>query len=156
MAHRRLRYYQRECEGKLITEHLLQALVARLSFVPYCLGWGASIAAAGNAGLVQFLGIKGNVVQEFRFDVREGVKEFMSASTSQSGQTIVFGNYNRFVLFSYNMQRNKWEQVKSPEIPNIYSISALRWKADGSRLASGSVTGAVDLFDACLRRYSNL
>ena len=35
----------------------------------------------------------------------------------------------------------------------MYSVSSIAWKFDGSRLALGTVTGAVDLYDACIRRY---
>ena len=32
-------------------------------------------------------------------------------------------------------------------------MTAVGWKADGSRLAVGNLCGGVDLFDACLRRH---
>ena len=37
-------------------------------------------------------------------------------------------------------------------IPNLYSVTALGWKADGSRLVVASLCGAVDMYDACIRR----
>ena len=40
------------------------------------------------------------------------------------------------------------------QIENLYSVSAVEWKCDGSRLAVGNLCGGVDLFDACLRRHS--
>ena len=39
------------------------------------------------------------------------------------------------------------------QIENLYSITAMEWKADGSKLAVGSLCGGVELFDACLRRH---
>lgn len=39
------------------------------------------------------------------------------------------------------------------QIDNLYSVTAVAWKADGSRLAVGNLCGGVDLFDACLRRH---
>lgn len=37
-------------------------------------------------------------------------------------------------------------------IDNMYTITAVSWKADGSKLALGSVCGALELYDACLRQ----
>ena len=39
------------------------------------------------------------------------------------------------------------------QVENLYSVTAVGWKADGSRLAVGNLCGGVDLFDACLRRH---
>lgn len=39
------------------------------------------------------------------------------------------------------------------QIENLYSVTAMEWKADGSKLAVGSLCGGVELFDACLRRH---
>lgn len=39
------------------------------------------------------------------------------------------------------------------QIENLYSITAVGWKADGSCLAVGNLCGGVDLFDACLRHH---
>ena len=35
----------------------------------------------------------------------------------------------------------------------MYSVTSLGWKADGSRLVVTSLCGAVDMYDACIRRY---
>ncbi len=40
------------------------------------------------------------------------------------------------------------------QIENLYSVTAMEWKADGSKLAVGSLCGGVELFDACLRRHT--
>ena len=39
------------------------------------------------------------------------------------------------------------------QVENLYSVTAVAWKADGSCLAVGNLCGGVDLFDACLRRH---
>ena len=39
------------------------------------------------------------------------------------------------------------------QIDNFYSVSALSWKPDGSKLCVGSMTGAVDIYDACVKRH---
>lgn len=43
--------------------------------------------------------------------------------------------------------------LPSSQIENLYSVTAVVWRADGSRLAVGNLCGGVDLFDACLRRH---
>ena len=50
-----------------------------------------------------------------------------------------------------------WEEAPSKEISSLYTITTLSWKKDGSRLVAGSLCGAVELFDCCLRRvlYKN-
>ena len=35
---------------------------------------------------------------------------------------------------------------------NMYTVTALGWRADGSRLAVGSLCGSVDIYDACVKR----
>lgn len=39
------------------------------------------------------------------------------------------------------------------QVENLYSVTALDFKPDGSCLAVGNLSGGVDLFDACLRRH---
>lgn len=75
-----------------------------------------------------------------------------------------------------------WDEAKSKDIPNLYTITSLSWKKDGSRLCAvsasrcttvgfgasgsrfslievalislcqGTLCGGVELFDCCLRR----
>lgn len=45
-----------------------------------------------------------------------------------------------------------WQDAGAKQIDNLYTITALAWKCDGSRLTVGSLCGAVDMYDACIRR----
>ena len=83
----------------------------------------------------------------------EEVGEFMCAVFNPSGDTAVIGNFNSFYVYNWNGNQNVWKEVDVKRIKNLYHVTALAWKPDGSRLATGNVTGAVDLFDACVRRY---
>ncbi len=38
------------------------------------------------------------------------------------------------------------------QVENFYAVSAAAWKPDGSKLTVGSMTGAVDMYDACVKR----
>lgn len=44
-----------------------------------------------------------------------------------------------------------WEERGTREFDGIYTITSLAWKRDGSRLACGTLCGAVELFDSVLR-----
>ena len=45
-----------------------------------------------------------------------------------------------------------WEENKAKEIQYLYSITALGWKKDGSRVAAGSLCGGVEMFESVLKR----
>ena len=124
-------------------------------------------------------------------------KEFSVAAFNPSGESVVLGNYNRFLatssaglprtcavyahsfecrrpeVFAWHPKRSEWAEVVqreagadslgpfsssmspqffSREVPNLYSVTALSWRADGSRLIVGSLCGGVDMFDVCIRR----
>ena len=38
------------------------------------------------------------------------------------------------------------------KIENYYTVTALCWKNDGSKLVTGSLCGSVDMYDASLRK----
>ena len=126
--------------------------ICQHSCVPYCLSWGEHIAACGQDCLVTFYDRTGHTMQNFDFPAKED-REFTVASFNPSGQTLAAGSNDRIRLFSFNLRSRKWEEGAVIPIPKAYSISALAWKCDGSRIITGTLTGAVDVFDACLRRY---
>lgn len=123
------------------------------SCVPYALGWGNAIAAAGNDNRIVFYDQSGKQLQVFDYSGDEGVRDFGSCAFNPSGDTVVFGTFNRFYVISYNSTRKVWEEVGIKQIDNFYSVSALSWKPDGSKLCVGSMTGAVDIYDACVKRH---
>lgn len=47
-----------------------------------------------------------------------------------------------------------WDEGKSKDIQNLYTITALCWKKDGSKLVCGTLCGGVELFDCALRRQT--
>ena len=38
------------------------------------------------------------------------------------------------------------------KVENMYTVTTLAWRADGSRVAVGSLCGEVDVYDACVKR----
>ena len=49
-------------------------------------------------------------------------------------------------------KKSDWRPVPL-QVDHLYTVTALDWKPDGSRLTLGNLCGSVDLFDACLRRH---
>lgn len=53
---------------------------------------------------------------------------------------------------SNNNRAGTWEEAGIRNVENMYTVTALGWRADGSRLAVGSLCGSVDIYDACVKR----
>jgi intraflagellar transport protein 172 len=120
--------------------------------VPGCLSWGESIAVAGNDLKLYFYDSKGVVLQKFDYTHDDNENEFNSAEFSPSGGSLVIGSFNKFRTYTFNGRKKVWEESGVHDVKNYYSFTAISWKKDGSRVATGSLAGAVDLYDACLRR----
>ncbi|XP_074541957.1 intraflagellar transport protein 172 homolog [Halichoeres trimaculatus] len=125
---------------------------------PYALAWGAnSIVVGGCDKKVMAYGKEGHILQTFDYSRDQTEMEFTVAATSPSGQSVVFGSFDRLRVFNWSPRRGVWDEAKPKEILNLNTITALAWKKDGSRLCAGTVCGGVELFDCCLRRnfYKN-
>uniref|UniRef100_A0A4W6DEM9 Intraflagellar transport protein 172 homolog n=1 Tax=Lates calcarifer TaxID=8187 RepID=A0A4W6DEM9_LATCA len=125
---------------------------------PYAVAWGAnSIVVGGCDKKVVAYGREGHILQTFDYSRDRTEREFTVAATSPSGQSVVFGSYDRLRVFNWAPRRGVWDEAKPKEILNLYTITSLAWKKDGSRLCAGTLCGGVELFDCCLRRaiYKN-
>jgi len=91
-----------------------------------------------------------------RFDYAkdEKVKEFTLATFNPSGDTVVLGNFNRFYTYNFNSKRGTWEEIGYKHIENYYSVTALCWKCDGSKVVTGSLCGSVDVYDASMKKVN--
>ncbi|KAI8999812.1 hypothetical protein BC832DRAFT_563653 [Gaertneriomyces semiglobifer] len=119
---------------------------------PIAIGWGESIVVAGNDKTIAFYDNDGRVLQEFDYSRDEEEQDFTVAEFSPSGQSVVVGGLNRFYVFNFSTTSGQWEEAPAKIIENFYVTTALSWKPDGSRLVAGNMSGAVELFDCCLRR----
>ncbi|XP_041486898.1 intraflagellar transport protein 172 homolog [Microtus oregoni] len=125
---------------------------------PYALAWATnSIVAAGCDRRIVAYGKEGHVLQTFDYSRNPQEHEFTTASASPGGQSVVLGSYDRLRVFNWSPRRSIWEEAKPKEIANLYTITALAWKRDVSRLCAGTLCGGVEQFDCCLRRsiYKN-
>ena len=131
------------------------SLVAHVPFTPSALAYTRThILVAGNASTVLVLDHSGAQTQRFDYSKDASLKEFTTAAVHPSGQSVVLGNFSQFLTFVYVNAGNRWEESSRTRVDNLLSITAMAWKADGSRLHTGSLCGAVDAFDACLRRFT--
>ena len=132
--------------------------IARHSSVPYALSWGRSIVAAGNDQVVTFYDREGGV--ERSFDYQDSApsapvcKEFTVASFNNTGDSVVVGNFDSFYTFSYNSKSESWDDNEIKVVTNMYSVTALCWQHNGAALCVGTLCGLLDLYDACIRRYT--
>jgi len=78
----------------------------------------------------------GRNLQNFDYSKDDDEKEFTVAVASPSGQSVVVGSYDRLRVFNWSPRRGAWEESKPKEISNLYTISSLSWKRDGSRLVA--------------------
>ncbi|XP_078205746.1 intraflagellar transport protein 172 homolog isoform X6 [Callithrix jacchus] len=125
---------------------------------PCALAWATnSIMAAGCDRRIIAYGKEGHVLQTFDYSRDPQEREFTTAVASPGGQSVVLGSCDRLRVFNWSSQRSIWEEAKPKEIANLYTITALAWKRDGSRLCVGTLCGGVEQFDCCLRRsiYKN-
>lgn len=83
------------------------------------------------------------------------VGDLTVAAFNPSGESVVVGTSNsRLLVFHHNSRTKDWIMAGGggKEIPNLYALTALCWRGDGSRLLAGSLCGTVELFDACIRK----
>ena len=134
--------------------------IATHSCVPYALAWGRSICAAGNDRTVCFYDRDGGRERAFDYSGRDGedgkpaFKEFTAAAFNSTGDSVVVGNFDSFSTFSYNPKTSGWDENEVKTVENMYSVTALAWKSNGSTLAVGTLCGLLDVYDACIRRYT--
>ena len=122
------------------------------SSIPYALAWGSHILAAGNDGKIAFYEPSGDCFQRFDYSKDDKVKEFTCAAFNSSGDTAIIGNFNRFYVYNFNSRRPQWDAICCKQIANYYSVTAVAWKHDGSKIGIGSLCGSVDVFDVMLKK----
>ena len=64
----------------------------------------------------------GREQQVFDYSTDDSVREFTSCAFNPSGETVVFGAYNRFFVYSHNLSRGNWEQVRSATGPGFSTM----------------------------------
>jgi intraflagellar transport protein 172 len=65
---------------------------------------------------------------------------------------VAIGNFNRFYVYHLNAKRGNWEEITCKVIENYYTVTAIAWKNDSSKLITGNLCGSVDIFDASVKK----
>ncbi|CAH8607286.1 unnamed protein product [Heterobilharzia americana] len=126
---------------------------------PYALAWaGSTVLAAGCDKRIYVYNREGKVVQQFDYSRDDTEKEFVVASCNPSGHAVAFGSFNRIRVLLWSPYKGGWDECQPKEIENIYTITAIAWKQDGSKLTVGTYCGGVELFDCCMKKklYRNI
>ena len=130
-------------------------LFANHPVAPVALSWGKSICAAGGDGQALLYNPQtGDVESTFDHRKADRTRDYTQAAFNPSGDCVVLGAYNTLQVLLYNHQRGVWEDAGHKKIQNLYSVSALEWKPDGSTLAVGNVAGCVDCWEACVKKVN--
>ncbi len=80
----------------------------------------------------------GKIVQQFDYSKEDNEKEFTCATASPSGQSFVLGSFDRLRVYNWSPKKEGWEEAAPKEVENLYTLTALSWKKDGSRLVAVS------------------
>jgi intraflagellar transport protein 172 len=96
------------------------------------------------------------MLNRFDYSQDDDQHEFTVAECNPGGQSIVIGSFDRFNpyflsyaylfrihSFNYSASRNVWEEAPVKQIDGFYTVSALAWKPDGSRLIAVSHTSVT-------------
>ncbi|CAH8560325.1 unnamed protein product [Schistosoma turkestanicum] len=130
-----------------------QGKLATHPTAPYALAWaGSTILAAGSDRRIHVYNRRGKLIQQFDYSKDDSEKEFTVASCNPGGNVVAFGGFNRIRVLSWSPRKGGWDECKLKEIKNLYTITAIAWKQDGSELVIGTYCGAVDLFDCCVKK----
>lgn len=71
---------------------------------------------------------------------------------------MAIGSFDRLRVYIWNTRKSIWEETFPKEITNFYTVTALAWKRDGSKVTCGGLCGAVLMFESgktfiCLLKY---
>jgi intraflagellar transport protein 172 len=84
--------------------------------------------------VVVFYDSDGKIQQKFDYSQTPDAYDFTVAEPSPSSQCVVLGSFNRLHVFNYSVSKAQWEEAQSKIIENFYTVTAMAWKPDGSRL----------------------
>lgn len=63
------------------------------------------------------------------------------------------GSFDRLRTFIWNTRKSIWDETPPKIIKNFYTVTALAWKRDGSKVTCGGFCGAVMMFESGNKIY---
>jgi intraflagellar transport protein 172 len=118
----------------------------------FALAWGTSVVVGGNDKTVTFYDEDGGEEHSFDYGKSESCRDFTTAVSNPTGDGVVLGNFNAFYIYTRNKDTMGWEEKNVLKIEDMYSVTAMDWKSDGGKIATGNVCGITDLYDVCVKR----
>ncbi|XP_043479504.1 intraflagellar transport protein 172 homolog [Leptopilina heterotoma] len=119
----------------------------------YSLAWPQGhILASGSDKRITFYDSRGKVVKSLDYSREPGEKEMTVACCSPSGQSVAVGSWDKIRIIDWSPRRSVWEEANCRNLPNFYTVTAISWRRDGSKLVIGGLCGAVEQFETILRR----
>ncbi|KAE9551982.1 hypothetical protein FO519_004806 [Halicephalobus sp. NKZ332] len=130
-----------------------QAKICIHTCVPYCiLLSNFGILASGEDKKIISYSEQGRILQEFDSGRDPEERGFNCAILDPFGYNAVFGSFDRLKLMSWSQRRGAWDEGQVMTIKNLYVITALAWKPDGSTIICGNITGLVLAIDCALKK----
>lgn len=110
-------------------------IIVRHGASPLALAWAnGHIIVAGWDKKVTFYDAKGHLLSLFDYSRDRSDIEYNIAASSANGRTVAVGSFNKLRLFTWNSRQKVWTEMATKEMKNLYSMTALAWKQDSSRL----------------------
>ena len=63
------------------------------------------------------------------------------------------GSSNRAQIFTWDDKGHSWQELDYVDLHNFYTITALAWKKDGTKIACGSLCGSLILFESGKKNF---
>ncbi|OUC47010.1 putative WD domain, G-beta repeat protein, partial [Trichinella nativa] len=127
----------------------------RHSTAPYVLiAAQNTLLAAGCDRRVLIYDRNGDNLQQFDYSNDKEDREINTGAANPGSQSIAMGSFDKIRIFDWSNRKSGWIEGEIISLTNFYTITALCWKPDGSKLVVGSLTGTVGCLDCCLKRLS--
>lgn len=129
--------------------------ICNLPSIAYCLSFlqdNSFMIATLEKKIYIYTTPSAEIAQIFDYSREDKLKDFTICKINSNYDLIAVGNYNKLFIFGYNVKHKQWEQTCILEIDNYYSFTALCWKQDFGILVTGSLCGALDMFESCVKK----
>lgn len=106
---------------------------------PTCATFTGEYVFVGDCGLgITIYHRTDKKLQQFPGDESDEATALSAATCAPTERTVVVAAANRLRVFTFATQKGLWDESHSVVIKNLYSISTLAWKPDGTRLVAVS------------------
>ncbi|OQV16936.1 Intraflagellar transport protein 172-like protein [Hypsibius exemplaris] len=113
---------------------------------------GDSILLGGSDQTISVYNSAGKFLQEIPVDSQDSHdgQRLTAAVAAPNGRSAVFACFNRLRVLNYVPRKGVWTETTPLTIKNLLVVPALAWNSEGTKLATASLFGAVDIFNCAL------